>query len=95
MTLHVIAHTTHDGPVVLRSCETVQEQRRHYRRALRLFGSGGFSPDVVGVSMDGDSEAIARAPPPADSATRQRLAGTGPATRMQLAIDFASGDTHS
>lgn len=95
MTLHVIAHTTHDGPVVLRSCETVQEQRRAYRDALATLRDGGFDGDVVGVSMDGDSEAIARAPPPADSATRQRLAGTGPATRTQLAIDFASGDTHS
>ena len=51
MTLHVIAHTTHDGPVVLRSCETVQEQRRAYRDALATLRDGGYDRDVVRIEL--------------------------------------------
>ena len=52
MTRQVIAHTTHDGPVVLRSCETVQEQRRAYRDALATLRDGGYDRDVVGIESD-------------------------------------------
>ena len=49
---HVIALTAHYGPVVLRSCETVQEQRRAYRDALATLRDGGYDRDVVGIELD-------------------------------------------
>jgi len=48
---HVIALTAHDGPVVLRSCETVQEQRRAYRDALATLRDGGYDRDVVRIEL--------------------------------------------
>ena len=73
MTLHVVAHTTHDGPVVLRSCETVQEQRRAYRDALATLRDGGFDGDVVGIELD--SGGPGHATPATTERTQARLKG--------------------
>ncbi len=50
---------------------------------------------LAALEVFGDGSPEARAPPLGDGNSPRRLAGTGPATRTQLAIDFASGDTHS
>lgn len=51
MTLPIIAHTTHDGPVVLGRYERATDQRRAYRDALATLRDGGFDGDVVGIEM--------------------------------------------